>query len=465
MRAGGWETIEEKKDFRRRLLRLVLPITFQQIMLGLVSASDALMLGMLTQDALSAVSLASQVSFVENMFLAALTTGLSMLAAQYWGKGDVGAVERVFAYAMKMTAILAAIFFLAGLFVPRGLMRVFTADERLIAQGAVYLRTVSPAFLLTGLSQVYQTALKNSGRAVTASAVSCTSVVVNIALNAVFIFGLLGLPRLEIAGAALATVLARVMEAVWCVLETARPGRAKLRWGNLVHDDAVLRRDFWRYTLPVLGNQIVWGVGFTMYSVIMGHLGSDAVAANSVANIVKNLLSSFCLGLGLGGGILLGNELGAGRLDRAKEYGGRLCHLALGCGVISALVLLAATPLVLAVTDLSPQAAFYLKWMLVMCTYNMVGMTMNITTINGVFPSGGDSRFGFYCDTVTMWCFSVPAGFLAAFVLKLPVLAVFFIINLDEMVKLPAVYRHYKKYLWVRDLTVREEQPACDEGG
>ena len=441
-------------EFYQKLWSLVLPITFQQIMLGLVSASDALMLGTLEQDALSAVSLAGQVAFVENMFLSALTTGLSILAAQYWGKGDRDAVERVFAYATKITAAMALVFFLLAAFAPRGLMRVFTGEQALIDRGAVYLRTVSPAFLLTGLSQVYQCALKNSGRAGIASAVSSLSVVVNIALNALLIFGLWGFPRLEIAGAALATVSARVLETVWCVLETARRDRVKLRWRNLLRDDALLRGDFWKYTLPVLGNQIVWGVGFTMYSVIMGHLGTDAVAANSVANIVKNLLSSLCFGLGFGGGILVGNELGAGRLERGREYGGRLCRLALVCGACSGLVLLAASPLILAVTDLSAQAEFYLRWMLVMCTYNMVGMAMNVMTFNGIFPAGGDSKFGFYCDTVTMWCFSVPAGFLAAFALKLPVLAVFFIINLDELVKLPAVYRNYKKYKWVKDLTV-----------
>ena len=449
--------MDDRREFHRRLLKLILPITFQQIMLGLVSASDALMLGALSQDALSAVSLASQVSFVENMFLAALTTGLSILAAQYWGKGDVGAVERIFAYSMKLTAALSAAFFLAGLLAPRGLMRIFTDEAPLIERGAAYLRAVSPSFLLTGLSQIYQTALKNSGRAGIASAVSCTSVVVNILLNALFIFGLLGFPRMGIVGAALATVLARVMEAVWCVAETARPGRVKLRWRNLLHDDRRLRADFWRYTWPVMGNQIVWGVGFTMYSVIMGHLGTDAVAANSIANIVKNLLSSLCFGLGLGGGILVGNELGAGRLDRAREYGSRLCHLALLCGAVSAALLLAATPVILAVTDLSDRAAYYLKWMLVMCSYNMVGMAMNVMTFNGIFPAGGDSRFGFLCDSIVMWGYSVPVGCLAAFVLKWPVLAVFFLINLDEMVKLPAVYRNYKKYRWVRDLTRQEE--------
>lgn len=151
---------------------------------------------------------------------------------------------------------------------------------------------------------------------------------------------------------------------------------------------------------------------------------------------------------------MVGNELGAGRLDKAKEYGGRLCRLSILCGVASGIVLLALSPLILAVTDLSVTANAYLKWMLVMCSCYMVGKSVNGTTIGGIFCAGGDSKFGFLCDTVTMWCITVPLGLLTAFVLKLPVLAVYFIVNLDEIVKLPAVYRHYKKYKWVKDLTV-----------
>lgn len=150
--------MKEKKtyDFTKKLLTLVFPIAFQQFMLALVSASDALMLGMLTQDSLSAVSLASQVTFVENLFLMAMTIGLSMFAAQYWGKEDKGAVERIFAYVMKVTAAVSFLFFLAGMCVPRSLMRIFTNELSLIEGGRVYLRTVSLAFLLTGISQVLQ---------------------------------------------------------------------------------------------------------------------------------------------------------------------------------------------------------------------------------------------------------------------------------------------------------------------
>lgn len=448
--------MKEKKnhDFTKKLLTLVFPIAFQQFMLALVSASDALMLGMLTQDSLSAVSLASQVTFVENLFLMAMTIGLSMFAAQYWGKGDKEAVERIFAYVMKVTAAVSFLFFLAGMCVPRSLMRIFTNELPLIEGGRVYLRTVSLAFLLTGISQVYLCILKNTGKAAKSSVISSASVVVNIILNAILIFGWFGLPQMGIAGAALATVIARVIEVAWCIFETVKKDSVKLRVCHMMHNDRLLRHDFWKYSSPVLGNEIVWGVGFTMYSVIMGHLGSDAVAANSIANIVKNLVACFCLGLGSGGGIMVGNELGAGRLDKAKEYGYKLCRLSVLCGVASGIVLLALSPLILAVTDLSATADAYLKWMLVMCSYYIVGKSVNGTTIAGIFCAGGDSKFGFLCDTVTMWCITVPLGLLTAFVLKLPVLAVYFIVNLDEIVKLPAVYRHYKKYKWVKDLTV-----------
>ena len=449
---------QETKLFAKKLLTLVMPIAFQQFMLALVNASDAIMLGVIDQDSLAAVSLASQIPFVENLFLAAMTTGLSILAAQYWGRGDLGAVERIFAFVMKVTATIALIFGLAALLAPRLLMMMFTSEEELIAAGAVYLRTVSPSLLLTGISQVYLCILKNSGSALRSTVISSVSVVVNIVINAVLIYGLLGAPRLGIAGAAAATVIARVIEVAWCIIASARRSKVHLRLKNMLHDDKKLRADFLKYSLPVLGNQLAWGLGFTMYSVIMGHLGKDAVAANSIANIVKNLIVCFCTGLASGGGIIVGNELGRGRLDTAREFGRRLCKLAIWCGLGSGALLIALIPLILKLSELEPAATSYLGVMLLMCSYYVAGKSVNMTTIGGIFCAGGDSRFGLICDTVTLWCVTVPLGFFTAFVLKWPVLAVYFVICLDEVIKLPAVYHHYKKYKWVRNLTVNGEQ-------
>lgn len=443
------------QQFMKKLAALVFPIAFQQFMLALVSASDAIMLGMLDQGYLSAVSLAGQVQFVFNLFLAAMTIGASMLAAQYWGKGDKESVEKIFAVVLRISFLVSLVFFTGAVFLPEQVMRIFTSEEALIAGGAGYLRVVGPSYILCGVSQIYLCIMKNSGYAAKSSVISSSAVILNIVLNAVLIFGLWNAPRLEIAGAALATVTARAAELVWVILDSAKDGRIKARVSYLLHPDKILRRDFWKYTTPVLGNEIVWGCGFTMYSVIMGHLGSDAVAANSIANIAKNLISCFCLGLGSGAGIIVGNELGAGRLEKAKEYGRRLCRLSVAGGAVSGMILLAASPVILAFANLSEQAGGYLQAMLVMCSYYLIGKSVNGTTIAGIFCAGGDSRFGFWCDTVTMWCITVPLGFIAAFWLKLPVTAVYFIVNLDEIVKLPAVYRNYKKYRWVKDLTVK----------
>lgn len=449
---------EKRTDFSKKLAALVMPIAFGQLMLALVSASDAFMLGLLSQDALSAVSLAGQIAFVENLFLTAMTLGFSSLAAQYWGKGDGETLEKIFAYALKITAAVCLGFFLAGLFLPGALMRLFTNEEALIARGAIYLRVVSPSFLLTGISQITLCLLKNTARALRAGLIASVCVGMNILLNAGLIFGLMGLPRLEIAGAAWATVLSKGVECAWAIGETFSKGSQRLRRKNLARPCRALSAAFWRVTLPVLGNEIVWGVGFTSYSVILGHLGSDAVAASSLAGILKNLIVCFCAGLGSGGGILVGNELGAGRLERAKETGRKLCRLAIVSGLISGGILFLIGPLFCRIGNLSAQAEQDLRGMLILCSLYMVGKSVNTTTIGGIFCAGGDSRFGLICDAVTMWGVTVPLGFLAAFVWKLPVLAVYALIHLDEIIKLPAVYLHYKKYRWVRDLTAPKEE-------
>lgn len=448
------------KTFRGKLLSLVLPITFQQLMVTVVSASDALMVGVIGQDLLSAVSLASQVTFVYNLFIAALTIGTSMFAAQYWGKGDKDAVERILGIALRTSVIVSAVFFGVTTFLPEKLMRIFTSDSALIGYGSDYLRIVGVTYLLCSVSQIYLCIMKNSDLAAKSMIIGSAAALLNIALNAVLIYGLLGAPRMEAAGAAAATAVSRGVELLWVLAEMRKKGRIRIRIKYLFYPDKTLRKDFWHYTFPVLGNELVWGGGFTMYSVIMGHLGTDAVAANSIANIVKNIIASLSMGIGNGGAIIVGNELGAGRLETARLYGGRLCRISILSGVCSGALLLLLSPLVLSVTDLSPVSSEYLKWMLVMCTYYMVGKYVNGTTIAGIFCAGGDSGFGFLCDTVTLWCFTVPAGLLAAFVFHLPVLAVYFIINLDEIVKLPAVYRRYRKYIWLKDLTIDTEQAA-----
>ena len=444
----------EKRIFYRKLWGLVFPIAIQNLMTALVSASDAFMLGFVSQTSLSAVSLATQIQFVHNLFMLALTIGATTLAAQYWGKGDTDSVEEILAIVLKISMAVSVVFFIAAMFFSGFLMRIITNDIRLIQAGIPYLRIVSVSYLFMGFSQIYLCIMKNSGRTAKSTIYGSVAVVINIGFNVIFIFGLAGFPDMGIAGAALATTVSRALELLLTIYENMHRSLVCVRLKYIRNSSKKLKKDFWHYTTPVLGNELVWGCGFTMFSVIMGHLGSDAVAANSVANILKNIIACVCNGIGIGAGIIVGNELGKGEMERATEYGNRLFKLAVFAGAVSGLILLAVSPVLRIFTgSLSAQAHSYLKNMMYICTYYMIGKSVNATVIAGVFCAGGDTKFGLKCDAVTMWVILIPIGMITAFVLKLPIMVVYFIISMDEIIKLPAVYRHYKKYNWVRNLT------------
>lgn len=444
----------EKRIFYRKLRGLVFPIAIQNLMTALVSASDAFMLGFVSQTSLSAVSLATQIQFVHNLFMLALTIGATTLAAQYWGKGDTDSVEEILAIVLKISMAVSVVFFIAAMFFSGFLMRIFTNDIKLIQAGIPYLRIVSVSYLFMGFSQIYLCIMKNSGRTAKSTIYGSVAVVINIGFNVIFIFGLAGFPVMGIAGAALATTVSRALELLLTIYENMHRSLVCVRLKYIRNSSKKLKKDFWHYTTPVLGNELVWGCGFTMFSVIMGHLGSDAVAANSVANILKNIIACVCNGIGIGAGIIVGNELGKGEMERAREYGNRLFKLAVFAGAVSGLILLAVSPVLRIFTgSLSAQAHSYLKNMMYICTYYMIGKSVNATVIAGVFCAGGDTKFGLKCDAVTMWVILIPIGMITAFVLKLPIMVVYFIISMDEIIKLPAVYRHYKKYNWVRNLT------------
>ena len=442
---------ERIRSLRKEIVRLALPIALQQFMTALVGACDAIMLGKLSQDAMSAVSLATQVTFVFNLFMFAFMAGENMFVAQYYGKGDYTGISQVFSLVTKICGCIAVVFLAGTLFFPEQLMRILTNEETLIVLGSEYLRVIGISYVFSGIAQIFLAIMKNCGAVNMSTLINGVMVILNIALNAVFIFGLSGFPKMGIKGAALATVLATVVQFLWSVgyvLCRIRAVKFSLR-----SCEKKLFGRFWQKTVPLLINNLAWGIGFSMYSVIMGHLGTDAVAANGIANISKNLVVCFCLGLGNAGSIIVGNRLGADRLQEAKEVGETLTKTAIIAGIVSGLVLIALSPFITKMVDLTPTARGYLQKMLLISSYYIAGKSVNCMTIGGIFAAGGDSKFGMLCDSVTLWCIIVPLGCICAFILKLPVMVVYFVLNLDEIIKLPVVYKHYKKYKWIKNLT------------
>ena len=450
------------KDFYGKLVKLILPMTLQNFMFALIPVSDTLMLVTLDQDQMSAVSLASQAMFVLNMFLYALISGMSMFAAQYWGKKDIKSIEKILGYTLRITLPMVFIFAAMALFCPLGIMRIFTDVPSIIEYGIGYLKFVALAYILDGLAQVLAAILKNVELVKESTIISVFMVVTNIGLNAVFIFGLLGAPAMGARGAALATTITSAVGFIGALVILKMRSKVQIDIRHILHTDPELRNDFSKYSGPLLANNLFWGLGFTMISVIIGHLGGDAVAANAVAAQVKDLVSCFCFALAAGGSIVVGNELGAGNLDTAKDYGDRLFKISVISGLILGAITAALTPVILAMVDLTPTAEKYLMWMLLMCLYYIMGRSINSVVISGIFAAGGDTKFGMICDTVTMWCFIVPIGALLAFVIKIPVVWVCFFLYLDEMVKIPVVYKHYKKYRWVKNLVDKDQETTAE---
>lgn len=440
-------------EFYSQIFKLILPIVLQNLLNAAVNSADVIMLNYVGQSSISAVSLASQYAGILFSVYFGLGTGATMLCAQYFGKGDMRAIEVVEGIALRFSMLISIIFSSLALFAPGFMMKIFTNDAELIALGSTYLRIISISYFCWGLTEVYLSVLRSIGRVVVCTALNIMTFSLNILLNAIFIFGLFGAPKLGITGVAVATSASRVAELTGCFIISALSRDIKLKLSYMFMHNKLLFKDFITLSLPALGNDVVWGVAFSMYSVIIGHLGSDAVAANSFVGVIRNLGSILCFGVASAGGILLGKIIGENRLEDAKTGAKKLMKLTVISGVLGGAVILGITPFVLKFATLSDTSMHYLKYMLFINSYYVMGSAVNTTLISGVFRAGGDSKFGFICDTIDMWCYAVPLGFLSAFVFKLPVMWVYFLLCTDEFVKWPWVIKHYKSEKWLHNIT------------
>lgn len=439
--------------FNRKLFLITLPISMQNLMLALVAAADALMLGRFEQNAMAAVSLATQIQFIQNMLIWGIVAGISVMGAQYWGKGDIPVIEKIFGISIRMSVVVSIAFFIGCYCYPGPLMRIFANDDELIRIGTEYLKIASWSYLLTGLSQCYLGVMKISEHVTSAAVISSGAVILNILLNAVFIFGMFGLEPMGVQGAALATVIARVSETLACVLLSIGKSFIKLKPRYIVTYNRLLSLDFLKYMLPILGAGILWGTGFTAYTAFMGHLGQDPAAANAIAAVIRDLMCCLCNGFAGAAGIMIGNELGSGHLKRGKLYGNRMFLISLLTGLFCTAVILLLIPIVSHFIPLTEQAHDYMIGMFAILSIYMIGRTVCTVVINGIFSAGGDTLFDIYSLTVCMWCIALPCAYLGTFFFHWPVLVVYACTCLDEVGKIPWVTAHHLRYKWVKNIT------------
>lgn len=445
--------ITGKDDFNRQIFQLSVPIIIQNLLSAAVNSADVVMLNYVGQSAISAVSLAANYSNILFMVYYGLGTGASLMCAQYFGKNNMHAIHAIEGIALRFSIAISVVVALIAFTIPQYMMQIFTSDPELIAIGSSYLRIMGITYICWGITEIYLAILRSIGRVNICMALNLLAFALNVLLNAVFIFGLFGLPKLGATGVAIATAISRLIELIACIVVSFFSKDVKLNLAYMFIRSKVLLSDFIRLSLPALGNDVAWSIGFSMYSVILGHLGTDAVAANSLVTVVRNIGTVFCYAIASAGTILLGKIMGQGDLEKSKDYASRMLKLTVLAGIVGGLIVLAIIPFVLKFASLNETAMHYLKYMLLINSYYITGTAVNSALIAGVFRAGGDTKFGLICDTIDMWVYAVPLGFFAAFVLKLPVLWVYFLLCTDEFVKWPWVLRHYRKGTWAKNIT------------
>ena len=443
----------KKDDFYRQMFKLAIPIIIQNLLSAAVNSSDVIMLNYVGQSAISAVSLAANYSNILFMVYYGLGTGASLLCAQYFGKKNMQAIHAVEGIALRFSLAISALVALAAFTMPQRMLLLFTSDQELIAIGSSYIRIMGITYLCWGVTEIYLAILRSIGRVTISMTLNMLAFGLNILLNAVFIFGLFGAPKLGVTGVAIATASSRLIQLIACVIVSLLSKDVKLNPAYMFIRSKTLLNDFVHLSLPALGNDLSWSVAFSMYSVILGHLGTEAVAANSLVTVVRNVGSVFCFAIASAGTILLGRVMGQGELEKSKSYASRMLKMTVVAGAVGGVIVLAVTPFVLRFAFLNDTAMHYLKYMLLINSYYIMGSAVNTALIAGVFRAGGDTKFGLICDTIDMWVYAVPLGFFAAFVLKLPVLWVYFLLCTDEFVKWPWVIRHYRKGEWAKNIT------------
>ena len=445
--------LKVRDGFYHELFVLVIPIVVQNLITSAVSMADVVMLGRLDQTSLSASSLAGQVQFLLNIVFFGLASALTILASQYWGKKDTAVVGKILGIGLIISVVLCGLATVLALFIPERVISIWTNIPELQAAGAKYLRYVALSYLFAGFSQPYLSIMKACERVMLSTMISAVTLGANIVLNACLIFGLGPFPRLGIIGAAIATTIVRGIDFFFCIIVFYRQKALPRSISNMFNIPGYLVRDFIKYCLPAFINDAMWGLAFNMNSIIMGHLETDIVAANSIVTVARDLVTTVGFGISAASSIMLGKTIGENRLEDARSDASSFLKVAFVASVGQGLVLLALSPIIPKFVNLSETANHYLKIMLLINTVYQMGQIINTVLIASLFRCGGDSKYGMYLDIFSMWFFAVPLGLISAFVLKLPSIVVYLLMCTDEFAKMPFALWHYKKGNWIKNLT------------
>lgn len=463
------KSIFSDKKFYRTLLVLALPIVVQNLIASSLNMMDTVMLGSLAdtsiaEDSVAAAGIANQFFFFFNLIVNGAAAGCSVFISQYWGCRDRENIRRVMGFGLLANTALGLLFTLPALLMPHLIIRIFSPFDNIVSLGADYLQLVCVSYVFTGITLLLSNALRSVEKTVLPMIVNILAVGINIFLNWVFIFGNLGAPAMEIRGAALATVIARMIECVLLLIISFHP-RSVLasKWRELLSISRAFVAKVIRQIIPVLLNEGCWALGSMLYVAAYGHINSYASASFQVYTTIQNMFMAVCFGLASAALVMTGNQLGAGRKDNALTYSRRFTFWGLIIGILLGGTVILSAPRLLTFFNLSPQAVETAIAMLRIFGLIAPIRVLNVVLIVGVFRGGGDAGFALAAEGFTMWCIGVPAAFLGAFVFHMTVEQVVLLVTLEEVAKCIICILRLRSNKWIHSVT-EEALPAKGAG-
>lgn len=444
----------DDKDFYRKMLQIAIPIAIQNFISSFLNMIDTVMVGKLGETEIAAVGIANQYFFFFNMFLLGMCAGCGVFISQFWGKGEIGNIKRIMGIGLISAVVFSFVFMAVGFLFPSKIIAAFNTDPRVIDLGAGYLKMVLASYLFTGITFLFNFSLRSIGKTVQPMLISALALICNAFFNYLFIFGKFGAPAMGVEGAALATVIARIVETI--TLLAYIYGR-KLVLAASAKELTDVSFEFvkksYRIIFPVILNDICWGLASLVYAAVYGRMGTQAVAVVQICNTVNNLFLVVIFGLSSAAAVMVGNSIGAGKESVGKIYAGRFSLLAVALGILLGVLLALTSPAVLGIFNVSDTVRNDSQIVLYIISVIFFIRVFDVILIVGILRGGGDAKQAFLIEGFTMWFIGVPLTILGAFVFKLPVYSVYALAILEEVAKGILSIIRLKSGRWIRNVT------------
>ncbi len=441
------------RQFYKTLTHIALPIAIQNLIMTSLNLVDTVMIGQLGETNIAAVALGNQIFFLIALFLFGVGSGASVFIAQFWGKKDISNIRKILGLGLICSILVSAVASIIILLFPGFVLSLFTEDMEVLRIGSTYLRIVCFSYIPTAISFCFASTLRSTGQAKLPTISSAIALTVNTLLNYILIFGKLGLPAMGAKGAAIATLVARLCETfliLGSVYMLKLPPAASIKEMTSFNRDFAIR--FFRLSIPVILNEVLWSVGVTMYTVVYGRMGTNILASVNISAAIERIAFVLFIGMANASAIMVGNKIGEGDEDTAFLYAKRLVLLGPILGIFTGIVVFLFSRNILSIYNVSEEVYRNACLILSVFCFVMPFKIFNMINIVGILRSGGDTKYCLFLDTAGVWLIAVPLGFIGGLVYHLPLFTVYLLVSLEEVFKLFFGVKRFLSGKWLNNV-------------